>query len=407
MATSYKRTFLTAIPKTDLHLHLDGSLRVETLIELARAQHVELPSYSPAGLRESVFKPAYRNLAEYLAGFRYTCAVLQDTESLARVACELAEDSLAEGVRYIEVRFAPQLHVQDGLGLIDTIRAVNDGLAAAARQHNTSEAVRRGGDLPFCYSIIACAMRTFNRHMSPYFARLFDLLPETPVRELVAIASEQVVRAAVTARDRDGLPVTGFDLAGEEAGFPAATHKRAYAFAHSHFLCKTVHAGEAYGPESIFQALTDCHANRIGHGTFLFSPAMIKDPQIKDPARYVEALAEYVARRRITIEVCLTSNLQTTPGITSIATHPVCNMLKHNCSVSLCTDNRLVSNTSVTQELTRLTEAVDIPPETLQNIIVAGFKGSFFPGTYNEKRTYVRRVMARYRELADNAALPG
>ncbi len=400
MYAGLTREFIAAIPKSDLHVHLDGSLRLETLIELAAEQGVALPSQTPEGLLETVFKKTYANLPDYLRGFMYTCAVLTTPASLTRVARELVEDALAEGVRYLEVRFAPQLHVRDGFTMVDVLRAVDDGLAEAARAHNLTDAVRQGRDLPCCYGIIACAMRTFSRHMGPYFERLIALLPETPRRELVAIASEQAARAAVTARDREGLPIVGFDLAGEEAGYPAAYHKVAYQYAHSHFMRKTVHAGEAYGPESIFQAITECHANRIGHGTFLFATQMIQDPLIQDPAAYVEALAEYIAGQRIAIEVCLTSNQQTIPGFADLSRHPVRQMLKHNLSLTLCTDNRLVSRTSVTHELELLASTIPITRYQFRNAIIAGFKGSFFPGSYNEKRTYVRAVRQRYDALA-------
>ncbi len=398
--------FIAAIPKSDLHIHLDGSIRLETLLALADEMNVALPSQTPEGLLETVFKESYADLPEYLRAFACTCAVLTTPDALTRVARELVEDVLAEGVRYMEVRFAPQLHACDGFDMIDVLRAVDAGLAEGAQAHNRTDAVRQNRDIPFRYGIIACAMRTFTRQMGAYFARLITLLPETPRRELVAIASEQVARAAVTARDREGLPIVGFDLAGEEAGYPAAYHKVAYQYAHSHFMRKTVHAGEAYGPESIFQAITDCHANRIGHGTFLFEARMIQDPLIPNPATFVDALAEYIASQRIAVEVCLTSNRQTIPALADLAAHPVRQMLAHNLSVTLCTDNRLVSRTSLTRELEIFATTFPISRYQFRNAIIAGFKGSFFPGSYNEKRTYVRRVRDRYDDLANRLLSP-
>jgi len=388
--------FIRAIPKSDLHVHLDGSLRLSTLIELARLHEVELPSYEEQGLRERVFKSRYANLGEYLRGFAYTCAVLRDAESIERVACELAEDNIAEGVRYIEVRFAPQLHVRDELQMKDVVRAVADGLARGARAHNLTPAVQEGKDLAFEFGIIACAMRSINEHMSPYFHRLFHLLSGTPRKELCALASMEMARQAVELRDRHGLPIVGFDLAGEEAGYPAAYHTQAYQFAHSHFLRKTVHAGEAYGPESIFQAITECHANRIGHGAFLFASEMIKARSIADKDAFIRQLAEYIASQRITMEVCVTSNLQTVPEFETINDHPICRMIENNLSVSICTDNRLVSNTTVSQELERIVGALCLHPAQFRNLVVAGFKGSFFPGGYNRKRAYVRQMMGLY-----------
>jgi len=393
------REFIRRIPKTHLHVHLDGSLRLDTLIELAREHQVPLPSETPSGLRERVFKSSYADLPDYLRGFAYTTAALRTPEALERVAYELAEDNWNEGVRYIEVRFAPQLHVTRHLTVRDTIAAVARGLDRAKRRFNDSDAVRHGEDLPFDYGLIVCAMRCFNGEMSLYYHRLLDVLRETPKKEAFAIASLEMARAAVEARDRDGLPVVGFDLAGEEAGYPAAVHRAAYRYAHTHFLKKTVHAGEAYGPESIFQAITECHANRIGHGTFLFAHEMVRDPEIRDPQTYVHRLAEYIASERITIEVCLTSNLQTIPSIRRPEDHPLRTMIEHELSVSICTDNRLVSNTSVSQELERVFLHLNPTPHQFRNLVIAGFKGSFYPGTYREKRAWVRRVIDRYERI--------
>lgn len=388
--------FIHAIPKSDLHVHLDGSLRLNTLVELAKTHGVELPSYEEVGLRELVFKDGYANLSEYLRGFAYTCAVLRDVESIERVACELAEDNIAEGVRYIEVRFAPQLHVRDELQMKDIVGAVAAGLERGAKAHNTTPAVQQGDDIAFEFGIIACAMRSINEYMSPYYKRLFQLLSGTPHKELCTLASMEMARCAVELRDKHGLPIVGFDLAGEEAGYPASYHTQAYQFAHSHFLRKTVHAGEAYGPESIFQAITDCYTNRIGHGTFLFSEDMIKDPNITDKGAFIELLAEYIASQRITLEVCITSNLQTVPEFETINDHPISRMIESSLSVSVCTDNRLVSNTTVSRELELIASSLSLHPAQFKNLVVAGFKGSFFAGGYNQKRAYVRQMMSLY-----------
>jgi len=132
------------LPKTDLHVHLDGSLRLSSLIEMARERRVSLPAETEEGLRESVFRPRYRDLAEYLEGFKYTVAVLQDAQALERAAFELAEDCQAEGVRYVEVRFAPQLHVQPGFELPDVVKAVDRGLRRAALAFNRRPEVASG-----------------------------------------------------------------------------------------------------------------------------------------------------------------------------------------------------------------------------------------------------------------------
>ncbi|HAH07908.1 MAG TPA: adenosine deaminase family protein [Elusimicrobia bacterium] len=390
--------FIRAIPKTDLHLHLDGSLRLKTLIELARKAKVKLPSYTEAGLRKLVFKDTYKDLPEYLHGFMYTCSVLQDLDNLSRVSEELVEDNAAEGVRYIEVRFAPQLHVTPATSVRDVVRAVAQGLSAGAKAHNATRSVRIGKDIPFRFGLILCAMRRFKRGMSPYFADLLRLMEYAPKDDVYAAASLELVRAGVELA-REGLPVVGFDLAGEEAGYPPADHWRAYKYAHDHFIRKTVHAGEAYGPESIWQAITQCHANRIGHGTFLFAHGMIKDPEIKDRQKYVEDLANYLASQRIGIEVCVTSNLQTIPSIRSISQHPVRKMIEYGLSVSICTDNRLVSNTTVSRELQLVAESARVTREELRRLVFAGFKGCFFPGTFNERRSFVEAAAARYDAL--------
>lgn len=402
MNTAITEDFLRRIPKTDLHVHLDGSLRLPTLIELARRQRVKLPSNSTEGLCRLVFKKQYADLPEYLRGFAYTCAVMHDTESLERIACELAEDNIAEGVRYIEVRFAPQLHVHDKLTLEQVVRAVSRGLERARRAHNGSLAVRQGEDVPFHFGIIVCALRFFTPGMSPYYERLFRVLSYASPKRVFATASAELARAAVHLVREEGLPVVGFDLAGAEAGFPADDHRPAFQYCHSHFLKKTIHAGEAYGPESIFQAITDCYANRIGHGTWLFAHAMIKDPSITDREAYCRHLAEYVASQRITLEVCLTSNTQTHPRMRNLVRHPLRQMLDHELSLSLCTDNRLVSHTTVTHELLQAVSQLKMTPRELRNVVIAGFKGGFFPGTYREKRHFVRQVIDRYEALSSS-----
>lgn len=388
--------FIRKIPKTDLHLHLDGSLRLPSLIQMAKAEGIELPSFEEEGLNELVFKNKYANLGEYLAGFAYTVGVLQNHENLERAAFELAEDSFAEGVRYIEVRFAPQLHIAHGTEIPDIVKAVNQGLLRAKKHLNASIAEN---DMPFEYGIILCAMRRFNRFMSPYYETLLSRAGKTNHRYTFARASLGLVREAVALRD-EGLPIVGFDLAGEEAGFPAVHHKEAFDYSHRHFLRKTVHAGEAYGPESIFQAITQCYANRIGHGTFLFSESAIKLKSIKDKQKYIRQLIEYIANQRITIEVCPTSNLQTIPQLKSLKDHPIQKMVDNGLSVSVSTDNRLVSHTTVTDELLLCCKHLDLTDSQFRDLVLAGFKRSFFPGPYSEKRNYVRRAINLYDGLA-------
>lgn len=399
MQRYYTEEFIRALPKTDLHIHLDGSIRIPTLIELARSQKVKLPSYTEDGLRELVFRDKYADLVEYLQGFGHTCAVLQDAESLERVAYEVAYDSFEEGVRYIELRFAPQLHVDEGFCIPDAIAAVAAGLARAENEFNGAATIRQGLEPCFRSGIIVCAMRMFTEDFSSYYRRFVALHKYRSAREVIALASVDLVRASIHARDELGLPVVGFDLAGLEDGYPASAHTEAYQMAHQGFLKKTVHAGEAFGPESIFQALTDLHADRIGHGYHIFSPDKVTHPDITDPQAYVARLAEYVADRRITVEVCLTSNLQTNPQIGELRLHNFRHMLAANLSTTLCTDNRTVSNTTVCDEFKKALEAFHIPPAALKQLVVYGFKRSFFAGSYSEKRAYVRQCFDFYERL--------
>ncbi len=392
---------LKALPKTDLHCHLDGSLRLSTLIELAQERGVKLPSETPEGLLDLVFKEQYRDLPDYLHGFAYTCAVLTDEEALERVAYELGQDCLAEGVHYLEVRFAPQLHARPEMKIARVLAAVDRGLDRVSREY---EAVRNGAP-PFRYGIIACAMRMFSGGFSPYFKDLMAVLPQWPIKQVYGTASLSLAHSVVDARDRLGLPIVGFDLAGAEAGHPASDHVAAYDFAHKHFVNKTVHAGEAYGPESIFQAITKLHADRIGHGTHLFSVDMVQTKS--DPQRYVRNLSEYIADRRILLEVCPTSNMQTMPDLRRLEDHPLGRMVKQErLSVTLCTDNRLVSRTTVTQEIEKASAAFSFTSDEVRRIVLHGFKRSFFPGTYREKRNYVRSVIDYYDQIAAQHGLP-
>ncbi len=388
------RELIRRLPKTDLHVHLDGSLRLATLIDLARQRRVALPSETEEGLRRQVFRERYHDLAEYLEGFQYAVAVLQDEESLERAAFELAEDCQAEGVRYLEVRFAPQLHVNPGFAMPDVVRAVDRGLRRAAEAFNRRPEVASGQEPRFAAGIILCALRFFLPQFSSGYRQFFEAMPEAPESEVYAAASLEVARvAARLSRDED-LLVVGVDLAGKEKGYPAEDHRQAYQVAHAAFLGKTVHAGEDYGPESIFQAITDLHADRIGHGTWLFDHTKVHDPKITDKKRYVEELAQYVADKRVTVEVCLTSNQQTVPELAAdLRLHPFGEMRRRKLSTTFCTDNRLVSDTSVTNEIARAVEAFDLTEREVRDILIYGFKRSFYPGTYLEKRTYVRQVI--------------
>jgi len=393
------RELIRRLPKSDLHLHLDGSIRLPTLIELARSEGVELPSYTVEGLKETLFRKRYTDLEEYLWAFTLTCAVLQSYENLERVAYELALDNQAEGVRYIEVRFAPQLHATRGMDMPSVLSAVNNGLDRAKREFNARHEVESGSEPPFEYGIIACAMRFFSENFSQYYSDMVSAHPYTTPDRVFGLASLELVGAASFARNEGGLPVVGVDLAGPEEGYPPVHHREAYMQAHRSFLRKTVHAGEAYGPESIFQAITELHADRIGHGTSLFDPGAIRDPNIEDRERYIDELVQFIADRRITMEVCLTSNLQTDPTLLSLSDHPFRKMMENRLSVVLCTDNRTVSDTTVTDELYKASKAFRLGMKELKTLVVYGFKRSFYPGRYAEKREYVRQCMEYFEKV--------
>ena len=401
------KEFIRALPKTDLHVHLDGSLRLSTLIELAKQRNVQLPGWTEEELREKVFKTRYNSLEEYLQGFQYTVAVMQDEEALQRVAYEFAVDNFEEGVRYFEVRFAPQLHVNPDLEIAQVLLAVNKGLAKAKEEYNSKSAVKEGKEPPYDYGITVSALRYFDETTSWYYKNFIKLHRYTRPKRVFGLASLELAEAAVHVRDRYNVPITGLDLAGREKGYPADDHWEAFDYAHKNFLKKTVHAGEAYGPESIFQAITELHADRIGHGYFLLSPEMVTDPDIADPQKYVQNLAEYIADRRITVEVCLTSNMQTNPNLLDISQHAFAGMRKMRLSTTICTDNRLVSNTTVTDELALAVDSFRLTPKELKNLIIYGFKRSFFPGSYVTKRAYVRKIIDYYEQVAASFPDPG
>jgi len=387
-------SLIRALPKSDLHVHLDGSLRLSTLIELAKERGLQLPSDTEEGMRTLVFKPSYANLSEYLEGFQYTVAALQTAEALERATYELAEDCRDEGVYYLEVRFAPQLHVSPSLSLADAVRAVVRGIQRAEREFNAVPAVTNGEVPPFKAGVVVCAMRFFTRAFSKGYQWYFDTCAFSPQEEVFARASLDLARAAASLKNDEGLPVSGIDLAGHESGYPAETHREAFQVAHEAFLGKTVHAGEDYGPESIFQAIGDLHADRIGHGTWLFDASRVTDDAVPDARAYVDRLSQYIADRRITMEVCLTSNQQTVPDLAGdLSKHPFGEMVRRRLSTTLCTDNRLVSNTTVTREVQRAVETFHLDVKQLRDILTYGFKRSFFPGPYIDKRAYVRRVL--------------
>lgn len=338
------RDTILKLPKTDLHVHLDGSMRVATMIDIARDRGVQLPSMEPEGLRPFVeMGEECESLEEYLRAFDITCSVLQDFESLRRAAYELAEDAAWENVKYMEVRFCPLLHTHKGLSMPQIVKAVLVGLADAERQFDITTGV------------IICGIR----HMSP----------------------ENSVALAKLTIDFKNRGVVAFDLAGAEHDNPAKHHKEAFDMTLNENINVTIHAGEAFGPKSISQALHYCGAHRIGHGTRL-----IEDRD----------LMNYVNDHRIPLEICLTSNLQT-KAIDKLEHHPLKKYYDLGLRVTINTDNRLVSNTTVTDELYLASQIFELDLSDLANLIINGFKSAFLP--HNKKTRLLRSVMAELDEF--------
>lgn len=232
----------------------------------------------------------------------------------------------------------------------------------------------------------------FDSTFSEYYRALVQCHRHEGMQRIYGLASMALVTAAVAARDEEGIPVVALDVAGAERGHPAANHQAAYHYAQRHFLNTTCHAGEAYGPESIYQAITLLHAERIGHGYHIFSEKMVSAKNKDKAKQLTDNIIQYVAERRITLEVCLSSNLGTMPGL-KIQDHHLGRMLQHRLSVALCTDNRLVSDTSIVKELKLAINTFGITLKQLRDIVITGFKRSFFSKSYREKRSYVRCAM--------------
>ena len=313
------------LPKAELHCHLDGSVRPETLIELGKEYGRPMPKQSAEELRDFMRVDDARNLEDYLRRFDITVSVMQTADSLERIAYELAEDAWRDGVRYLEVRNAPILNVREGMSLGEAVEAPIRGLERAERE------------LGIKGRYIICGLRNLSPDISLELARL-----------------------AVAYRKRG---VVAFDLAGGEAGNPASAHAAAFTHARENNLALTVHAGEGDGAHSVAQAVHVCGANRIGHATRLF-----EDPE----------LTQYVNDRRIALEICLTSNVQTRAA-SSYETHPLRQYFDDGLNVVLNTDNRLMSGTTLTEEYMHAARHLDFTVEELCAIAFNGFESSFLP----------------------------
>lgn len=342
------REFLERIPKTDLHVHLDGSLRLRTILELAEQQKVKLPG--GADSEESLARAIHmgeicRDLNDYLKAFDVTLSVLQTEEALYRAAFELGEDMARENVRYTEIRYSPLLHTRNGLSYPVIVEAVAEGLREAKRRYGLMSGQ------------IICGIR----HVTPE-------------------ASLRMAELAVAFKNKG---VVGFDLAGGEADNPPKDFADAFYLVRNNNVNVTIHAGEAFGPESIHQAIHSCGAQRIGHGTRL---------------REDGDLLNFINDHRIPLEICITSNVQTR-ACASFESHPLAFYLSYGLRCCLNTDNRLVTDTSMTQEFVTAVETFNLGVGDVRKLVIDGFKSSFMP--YRKKQTVLAKALAEFDRVVE------
>lgn len=342
------RTVLQSLPKILLHEHLDGVLRPQTVIDLAEdSKYSELPNQDPQALGQWFHQGANQgSLAKYLEGFAHTIAVMQTAEALERVAYEQAEDLSKDGVVYFETRFAPIFHTRKGLTHQQVVAAVLKGLARGQKDFGVSS------------GLIICAMRNMN-------------------------VSLEMAELAVDFRERG---VVGFDLAGEEGGYPPKKHVDAFHYIQRENFNITVHAGEGFGKESIWQAIQYCGAHRIGHGTRLIDDIAVANGK----AVKLGDLAQYVLDKRIPLEICLLSNVHT--GATpSLAQHPFKILYQEKFRVTLNTDNRLMSDTSMTREFEAAADTFGLTIDDFEKITINAMKSAFLP--YQQRIDFIYKVL--------------
>src|SRR5881398_1959500 len=330
------RGVLKRLPKVLLHEHLDGILRPETVIDLARvANYRDLPSSNPAALAVWFHQGANKgSLAKYLEGFAHTIAVMQTEDALERVAYEQAEDLSKDGVVYFETRFAPVFHTRQGLSHQQVVSAVLKGLERGRKDFGISS------------GLIVCAMRNMD-------------------------VSLEMAELAVDFRERG---VVGFDLAGEEGGFPPKKHVEAFHYIQRQNFNITIHAGEGFGKESIWQAIQYCGAHRIGHGTRLIDDIAVADGK----AVKLGDLGQYILDKRIPLEICLLSNVHT-GAASSLSEHPFKIFFQEKFRVTLNTDNRLMSDTTMTREFEAAQDTFGLSLEDFEKITINAMKSAFLP----------------------------
>lgn len=340
---------IKSVPKVLLHDHLDGGLKSETIIELAKdLKYKKLPTEDPEELGIWFHRGANKgNLVEYLQGFEHTCAVMQSKEALERVAYEMMEDMKNDGVCYVETRFAPVFHTTNGLYYEDIVNAVITGLKKGKK------------DFGVGYGLILCGMRNMKNTLD-------------------------IAELAVNFRHRG---VVGFDLAGEEGGYPPKKHLDAFQFIQRENFNITIHAGEGFGKESIWQAIQWCGAHRIGHATHL------KDDFTFDGEGNVVGfgdLAQYVLDKRIPLEICLLSNIHT-GAIDKIENHPFGILYNNKFRVTINTDDRLMSDTTMTKEFLTAIKYFNLNLEDIEKITLNAMKSAFIP--YNKRLEYIYNII--------------
>lgn len=350
------------VPKVELHDHLDGGLRPETVIDLAKQYSITLPSYDPKELKEYFIRGCkQKSLSLYLETFAYTVGVLQTEEALERVAYECMQDYKKENVVYAEVRFAPILHTEKGLSVEQVVAAVIRGMEKGRIETGVH------------YGLILCSMRNHD--------------PSTSLK---------IAQLAVAFRTRN---VVGFDIAGDESGNPPKKHTEAFQYCRNRNFNITIHAGEAYGCESIWQAIQLCGAHRIGHGTRLIDDMAISGQTVESCG----ALSQFVLDKRIPMEMCLTSNVGT--GATEdYSTHPFNIFFRNNFRVFLCSDNRLMSDTNLTKEMTIASKYFGYNIRDLEKITINAMKSAFIH--HNEKLAIIYNIIKkRYAQIREEYSL--
>lgn len=342
---------IRSAPKVVLHEHLDGGLRPQTLIDIAGEIGHELPTRDAAALADWFFDAANSgSLERYLETFAHTVAAMQTPEHCARVAAEAVQDLAADGVVYAELRYAPEQQLERGMSLGEVVEATVAGLAEGERLAAEAGRTIRTGT-------ILCGMRHADR-----------------VKEIAELA--------VAYRDKG---VVGFDIAGAESGFPAERHRDAFAYLRRECMPFTIHAGESAGVESILGAVADCGAARIGHGV-----RITDDIDATAFPTELGRLAAYVRDRRITLEVCPSSNLQT-GAAQSIATHPVDDLYQLGFNVTVNNDNRLMSRTHTSREFHLLSEAFGWGWADVERCTVNAAESAFLP--YPDRLALVEDVI--------------